>query len=262
MADDSKADLENTASAEAGARNELPVSTPSDAVAEPGAKVTPLVREGLSDQHNRLRDAMRRARLNEAERRDVIVSLREGALARLELLQDELGDVFDSVPADSDLFDGAILPGNPPRLWVDVLGFVAMGHDQRTYQFVQETRYGRRTILETTRVDDMAARVTDYVANRVLERERALASDEADAIARKADAPARETAAAQANETLTSETPAPEKPADEAMITVANRQGVSESGSSRRLAMVGWFLLGMIAGAVALFAYGAQYVVD
>lgn len=96
-------------------------SGPVDATSHSnGANVTSMMRDTISEQHSRLRDAMRRARLNETERRDVIVSLREGEVARLEMLQDLLEDVFASVPEESDLFDGSILPGNPPRLWIDV----------------------------------------------------------------------------------------------------------------------------------------------
>lgn len=82
-------------------------SAPVDATSHSnGANVTSMMRDTISEQHSRLRDAMRRARLNETERRDVIVSLREGEVARLEMLQDLLEDVFASVPEESDLFDG------------------------------------------------------------------------------------------------------------------------------------------------------------
>jgi hypothetical protein len=125
----------------------------------------------------RLRRALSKARLNEVERSDVIVDLREAEIARLELLQEALADVFESIPPDSDLLECALIPGSPPRLWIDVLAYVCMGRDKRTYRFVKDTRYGRQVILETTELEEMAERVTDYVAHRLIERQRALESD-------------------------------------------------------------------------------------
>ncbi len=126
---------------------------------------------------NPLRQALNRARQQEVERSDVIVDLREAELARLELLQDALSDVFEALPEDHDLLECALVPSTPPRLWVDVLGHIVMGRDKRTYRFVKDTRYGRQVILETTSLEEMASRVTDYVAHRLLERQRALESD-------------------------------------------------------------------------------------
>jgi len=64
-----------------------------------------------------LKDALNRARQQEVERSDVIVDLREAEIARLELLQDALREVFDAVPDDNDLLDCALVPTVPPRAW-------------------------------------------------------------------------------------------------------------------------------------------------
>lgn len=124
-----------------------------------------------------LRDALRRARAESAERSGVLVELRTAELARLDLLKDELAPIFAQVPQNIDLFDAAILPGDPARLFVDVLGFVEMGHDKRTYRFFQDTRHGRRLIAETAEVEEVVQAITDYVARRLVEREKALAAD-------------------------------------------------------------------------------------
>jgi hypothetical protein len=81
------------------------------------------------------------------------------------------------VPADCDLFDVALAPSEHPRLFIDMLGFVEMGRDRRVYRFVQDTRHGRLTICETEQLDKVVAAVTNYIAQRLIERERALASD-------------------------------------------------------------------------------------
>ena len=124
-----------------------------------------------------LRDALRRARSDSAERSGVLVELRTAELARLDLLKERLEPIFAQVPDEVDLFDAAILPGDPARLFVDVLGFIEMGRDKRTYRFFQDSRHGRKLIAETESLTDITQSITDYVAYRMVEREKALVSD-------------------------------------------------------------------------------------
>lgn len=123
-----------------------------------------------------LRGAIRKARLSQADRIDVIVDLREAELARLELLFDELQPVFDEMPEQYDQFECALVPGDTPRLWLDMLAYVAMGADKRTYRLVKDRREGRHVLHECADVSDMADHVTEYLAHKVIERERALES--------------------------------------------------------------------------------------
>ena len=125
-----------------------------------------------------LKDAVRDARIEAAERSAVIVDLRDAELARLELLNDALDPVFKDVPADVELFDRGISRGDVPRLWVDVVAHVAMGRDKRQYRFVQDTRYGRAVLAESYDLPEIKRAVTRYVARRLVERERALSDDE------------------------------------------------------------------------------------
>lgn len=124
-----------------------------------------------------LRDAIRKVKFSEVERTDVVVELQESERARLEMLADELQDVFKEVPEDDDQFSFQIVPGNLPRLWIDITSHVTMGRDKRVYRFVKDTRLGRTVILETPELDDMADCITEYIAERVLERERAVEGD-------------------------------------------------------------------------------------
>jgi hypothetical protein len=125
----------------------------------------------------RLKDAMRQARIESAERTNVVVDLRDAELARLELLNEALDPVFEEIPAEVELFDRGISRGDMPRLWIDVLAYVMMGRDKRVYRFVQDTRYGRKVLAESTEIGEIADAVTKYIARRLVERERAL-SDE------------------------------------------------------------------------------------
>ncbi len=73
------------------------------------------------------------------------------------------------------MFDRGISRGETPRLWIDPIAHVAMGRDKRIYRFVQDSRYGRKVLAETGNVVEMVDAVTRYLAQRLIERERALA---------------------------------------------------------------------------------------
>lgn len=124
-----------------------------------------------------LTDALRRARIADAERTDVVVELREAERARLDMLADELRGVFAELPADDDQFLNSVVPGNPPRLWIDATSFVIIGRDKRLYRFLKDTRLGRTVLLESAAIDDVADTITNYIAERVIERERAIEGD-------------------------------------------------------------------------------------
>eukprot|EP00903_Cladosiphon_okamuranus_P002112 g2110.t1 len=124
-----------------------------------------------------LRDAIRKVQLGEVERSDVVVELQDTERARLDMLADELKDVFKEIPQDDDQFSLQIISGSTPRLWIDATSHVVVGGDRRTYRFLKDTRLGRVVILETANIDDMADCLTEYIAERVLEREKALEGD-------------------------------------------------------------------------------------
>jgi hypothetical protein len=121
-----------------------------------------------------LRAAVRRARVEEAERSGVAAELRGAELARLEMLKETLEPVFAQLPREAELFDMGLVPGEKPRLFVDMVAFVEMARDRRTFRFIQENRAGRLLIAESERVDPVAEAVTAYLGRRLVERERAL----------------------------------------------------------------------------------------
>jgi hypothetical protein len=130
-----------------------------------------------SPQAEKLKLAVRRARLDDAERTKVVAELRGAEIARLEMLRDEILPVVAAVPKDVDLFDVGLVATERPRLFIDMIGIVEMGHDRRTYRFIQDTRHGRVVIAESERMEPIVNAVTDYIARRLIEREKALASD-------------------------------------------------------------------------------------
>ena len=122
----------------------------------------------------RLRDALRQARIEAADRTGVVVDLRDAEVARLEILNEALDPLFGQIPDHVDLFDRGISQGDTPRLWIDVVAHVMMGRDKRIYRFVQDTRFGRIVLAESHDVETIVKAITDYVARRMIEREHAL----------------------------------------------------------------------------------------
>ncbi|GLK56710.1 hypothetical protein JOD31_002743 [Methylopila capsulata] len=124
-----------------------------------------------------LREALRRARVEAAERTDVVIGLKQAEFGRLEALRDALAPVFADLPAEIDIFDVGLVPGDRPRLFVDMVAFVEMARDRKTYRFLRDGRHGRAAIAESAEVQPIVDAVTSYVARRLVERERLLADD-------------------------------------------------------------------------------------
>ena len=128
------------------------------------------------DSSPRLKAAVRQARIEVAERTSVVVDLRDAEVARLQILNEALDSIFEEIPTEIDLFDRGISQGDTPRLWLDAVAHVVMGRDKRIYRLVQDTSYGRRVLAESGDVGPIVAAVTQYVARRLVERERSLAA--------------------------------------------------------------------------------------
>jgi hypothetical protein len=119
-----------------------------------------------------LREAIRKARLEEAERLDVTADNRDGEIARLELLKAELETVFADIPRQDDRFSLALVPSRPARLWIDLFTYVAVDDNSGAYLFIRNSENGRRTLFSSTNVADMADRITTYMAQEIVRRER------------------------------------------------------------------------------------------
>ena len=120
--------------------------------------------------------AIRAARLEEAERSQVVGDLRSGEMARLDLLREAIEPVLSQVPVEIDMFDIGLVAGERPRLFVDMISFIEMGRDKRTYRFLQDTRHGRVLVAENEGLGAMVEAITRYIARRLVEREKILAS--------------------------------------------------------------------------------------
>src|SRR6201982_282667 len=125
-------------------------------------------------QPTRLRDALRKARIEAADPTGGVCEWRGAEVARLEILNEALDPLFAQIPEKVDLFDRGVSQGETPRLWIDVVAHVLMGRDKRIYRFVQDTRFGRIVLSESHDVPVIVDAVTDYVARRMIERAHAM----------------------------------------------------------------------------------------
>lgn len=93
---------------------------------------------------------------------------------RLDALAQSLRSVYADIPkvaqARQDAFTFALLPGKPPRFWVDLTSFVVMTDGGQTFHFMKDTREGRITLFESDSLEDTANAVTDYVAERIVQQ--------------------------------------------------------------------------------------------
>ena len=124
-----------------------------------------------------LRDAIKAARAAQAEQGDSLSEARREDISKLELLEERLKSLIAEIPSDNRQFDLNIARSNPARFWIDVVAYVSVNRDRSTYEFIKETRAGRRRIVESGDVGVLADAIRDYIAERIVERERALAGD-------------------------------------------------------------------------------------
>lgn len=228
----------------------------------------------------RLADVVRDVKIAAADRTDVVVDMRDADRARLELLAQELEAVFTDIDPDDDRFDFGISQGLQPRLWVDAVAHVHMGHDRRVFRFVRDTRLGRVVISDTSDVGKTADAVTRYVAERVIERERILAGDfeslrQSAAPANTPEGPRDLTDSATAADDAGAQDGAttvlasgPDKwalspdaadnsaaPPPASATTIVEETPVKpKRGNSGFALSASWFILGCVAGAAALLA--------
>lgn len=119
-----------------------------------------------------LRDAIRKARVEEAENLDVAADHRDSEIARLELLKAELEPIFAEIPPQDDRFNLTLVPSRPARLWIDLFTYATIDERSGAYLFVRNSENGRRTMFSATNVADMADRITSYIAREIVRRER------------------------------------------------------------------------------------------
>ena len=120
--------------------------------------------------------ALRRAREFEAAHFEAVLAVRDAELLRLEALKADLAPIIAAHDRAREYFDIAVSPGEPPRLWIDLLASVTMAPDPRCYRLTQDLQSGREVLIETTDRPEMVEKIKEYMAHRLVARERMIAS--------------------------------------------------------------------------------------
>ena len=131
------------------------------------------------DPAGALDEAIERARVHAAAHSDAVVAIRDAQTLRLQVLLDEFLPLVTARTTVADFVRPAVVPGDEPRLWIDLTSYVVMAPDPRTYRLVQDTRDGPVALRETTNRTEMMSALTELVAHRTVERQRALPTSSA-----------------------------------------------------------------------------------
>ncbi|MEM5474000.1 hypothetical protein WNZ14_19915 [Hoeflea sp. AS60] len=216
----------------------------------------------------RLSDIVREVKIAAADRTDVVVDMRDADRARLELLADEVRPMLGDIEPSDDRFDFGISTGLQPRLWIDAVAHVHMGHDRRVFRFVRDTRLGRVIMSDTSDMAATADSVGRYIAERVIERERILEGDfeslkagaAGNAVSDEASEPAPAAMPRAMNAFSEQEesrqdvaVSQPAQPAASAApVKTPAASASARTGGAGLVLGASWFILGCVAGAAAL----------
>jgi hypothetical protein len=121
-----------------------------------------------------LATAMNEARAAAAERESGHQEACAAAVVRLEALRRRLAPLYAAIPRDVESFDLGLVGPERPRLFVDIIAYVEPCADGAAFRFIQESRSGRTTIIETADEPALIDEITRYIARRLVARERAL----------------------------------------------------------------------------------------
>ncbi len=130
----------------------------------------------LQHQANGLTGALRQARLAEAAHHEAAFGIKDAKSLRLLVLKDDIAAVIANSREAGQMFDLALVPGEPPKLWIDLITSVVMEPDHRTYRLMQDTQAGRDILLETADRPEMVERIKHLMAHRIIARERQMAA--------------------------------------------------------------------------------------
>lgn len=119
-----------------------------------------------------LEEKIHMARMAEAERLAASQHLHDAALLRLQVLRDELVPAFAAYPLTKGLIDLSLVPGDPPRLWIDMTCFVVMAPDPSTFRLQRDGLLRRETLMQSSDREQIIASIMQHVAHHLIAREK------------------------------------------------------------------------------------------
>jgi hypothetical protein len=129
----------------------------------------------MPGSNGRFNEALRQARIAESAHLDAVLDIRDSQTLRLQALKLDLVGLIEGSPEAKKFFDLAVVQGDPPRLWIDLITAVVMDPNPRTYRLFQDTQDGRETLFETQNRAEMVEKIKTYMAHRLIARERQMA---------------------------------------------------------------------------------------
>ncbi len=121
-----------------------------------------------------LEEALRKARVLDAEYLDSRAKVSDLRFLRLEALRDQLLKVVAHEELANAFMTLQTIPGDPPRLIIDDLSHIVMEPDPRTYTFIHDGPESRKVLIESEDKAEVEAKVTEYIAHQILEIQRRL----------------------------------------------------------------------------------------
>jgi hypothetical protein len=119
---------------------------------------------------------LREARIADSAHFEAALDIRDAKTLRLQVLKDDLQPTLAANREMQSLFDLALVPGEPPRLWIDLISAVIMEPNPRTYRLIQDTQNGRDIVHETENRAEMVDKIKQHMAHHLIARERRLAA--------------------------------------------------------------------------------------
>ena len=116
-----------------------------------------------------LRNELRQARIAEGAHYEAALQLRDAKTIRLQLLKDDLAE---AAAAGGELFDLALVPGEPPKLWIDLVTSVVMEPEPSIYRLQQDRQSGREILFESGKRGEVAEAARRHMAHLLVARQR------------------------------------------------------------------------------------------
>ncbi len=133
-----------------------------------------------------LEEALKKAREADADQFDARAKVSDLRFLRLDALGESLKEIIAGGTFTNSFVTLRAIPTDPPRLIVDDSSHIVMEPDPRTYTFIHDGPDSRKVLLESEDKQEVEAKVTAYVAHRILELQRQSSGPEVAVPERKA----------------------------------------------------------------------------
>jgi hypothetical protein len=125
-----------------------------------------------SDARAQMQAELLHARELQASGHEARLAARDIEAMRLLALKQEIAPFIEQTPELKPFIELALVAGETPRLWLDLVSYVVMSPDQQHWRLVQDTPEGRQVVFETDQLDEMVSFLKKFLAHRAVMRQR------------------------------------------------------------------------------------------